>query len=141
MKSCPITYKKVDQNVIRVLSGLVFVLAVLFILHPVLIILIVLLYDFLVRILNYKKISPLFNLSRLLAKLMKLKKNSIDAGPKEFASKLGLVFVFCAFAIFLSGYTPVSVSIMAILAVCAFLELAFNYCIGCQIYMILKKFR
>lgn len=140
MPSCPVIFKKIDQNIIRVVAGLVSALGIIFIITPQLSILIVLLYDFLVRVLGYQKASPLFHLGTFISKLLGLKKNDIDAGPKEFALKIGFLFVLVSLIMFLSGEVPAAVLIMAILALCALLEVVFNYCIGCKIYTLLKKF-
>ncbi|ABB43432.1 probable CDP-alcohol phosphatidyltransferase [Sulfurimonas denitrificans DSM 1251] len=140
MKSCPINYKKADQNIMRILAGLVTLIGLLFILSSQILLLIILLYDFLVRIFDYKKISPLFHISSFFAKLAKLKKSEVDSGPKEFASKLGFLFVASAAIIFFLGYPLVAIVIMFLLVCCAFLEAAFGYCVGCQIYILLKKF-
>lgn len=140
MKSCPINYKKADQNVMRVLAGLVTLIGLLFILSFQILLLLILLYDFLVRIFSYQKISPLFQISRFFAKLARLKKYEVDAGPKLFASKLGFLFVSSTAIMFLLGYPLVVIMIMFLLVCCAFLEAAFGYCVGCEIYMLLKKF-
>ena len=140
MGSCPVIFKKVDQNTIRAIAALVCAIGVMFIISPTLWLLTLLLYDFLVRSLDYKKASPLFHLAKLIAKALKLKKIEIDAGPKEFALKIGFVFALISFIMFLLGEPSVALLVVGVLLVCAFLEAAFNYCIGCQIYMILKKF-
>lgn len=140
MGSCPVTFKKVDQNVVRVMAGLVSAIAVIFIITQQLSFLILLLYDFLVRSLGYKKASPLFYLAKFIAKVLNLKKEEIDAGPKEFALKIGFVFVLISFIMFILGEAFTAVFVVAVLLICAFLEVAFNYCIGCQVYMLLKRF-
>lgn len=140
MGSCPVTFKKVDQNVVRVMAGLVSTIAVIFIITQQLSFLILLLYDFLVRSLGYKKASPLFYLAKFIAKVLNLKKEEIDAGPKEFALKIGFVFVLISFIMFILGEAFTAVFVVAVLLICAFLEVAFNYCIGCQVYMLLKRF-
>ena len=140
MGSCPVNFKKVDQNVVRVMAGLVCAIGVMFIISPQLFPLALLLYDFLVRSLGYKKASPLFYLAKFIANALGLKKEEIDAGPKEFALKMGFVFVLLSFMMFVLGEAVAAVLVVGILAICAFLEVAFNYCIGCQIYMLLKRF-
>ncbi|TKI71005.1 DUF4395 domain-containing protein [Sulfurimonas crateris] len=140
MGSCPVIFKKVDQNVVRVMAGLVSAIAVIFIISPQLWLLTLLLYDFLVRSLDYKKASPIFHLAKIIAKMLGLKKIEIDAGAKEFALKIGFVFVLISFIMFSLGEALAAVLVVAVLLVCAFLELTFNYCVGCQIYKILKKF-
>ena len=140
MGSCPVIFKKINQNVVRVMAGLVCTIAVIFIISPQLWLLTLLLYDFLVRSLDYKKASPLFYGARIIANMLKLEKIEIDAGPKEFALKIGFVFVLISFIMFALGEAMAAVLVVGVLLVCAFLEVTFNYCIGCQIYIILKKF-
>lgn len=140
MGSCPVIFKKVDQNVVRVMAGLVSAIAIMFIISPKLLLLALLLYDFLVRSLGYKKASPLFHLAKFIAQALKLKKIEIDAGPKEFALKIGFVFVLISFIMFALEEAVAAALVVAVLLVCAFLEAAFNYCIGCQIYKLLKRF-
>jgi len=122
------------------MAGLVSTIAVIFIITHQLSFLILLLYDFLVRSLGYKKASPLFYLAKFIAKVLNLKKEEIDAGPKEFALKIGFVFVLISFIMFILGEAFTAVLVVAVLLICAFLEVAFNYCIGCQVYMLLKRF-
>ncbi|MFA5234248.1 MAG: DUF4395 domain-containing protein [Sulfurimonas sp.] len=140
MGSCPVNFKKVDQNVVRVMAGLVSAIGVIFVISPQLSFLALLLYDFMVRALGYKNASPLFHLAKFIANALGLKKEEIDAGPKEFALKMGFVFVLISFMMFILGEAVVAALVVGVLAICAFLEVAFNYCIGCQIYMILKRF-
>lgn len=140
MNSCPIIYKKIDQNATRVFAGLVATLGILFILSPQFSIVLILVYDFSVRVFGYPKMSILFHVSRFLAKLMRLKIEEVDAGPKVFASKLGLLFVMLIFISLLFDLTFVSVLIAGALSACAFLEAAFGYCVGCEIYSFLNKF-
>jgi len=140
MGSCPVIFKKVDQNVIRVMAGLVSAIAIIFIVSPQLWLLTLLLYDFLVRSLDYKKASPLFHIAKIIVKMLGLKKIEIDAGPKEFALKIGFVFVLISFIMFSLEEALAAVLVIVFLLVCAFLEVTFNYCVGCQIYKILKKF-
>lgn len=141
MPSCPVSFKIVDQNIIRIVASLVSALGILFIFNPNLIILALLLYDFFVRVLGYEKISPLCNLAKLLSKLFGVKKDKIDAGPKEFALKIGFLFALLCVVAFLFNQIFTAVLIMTILTICALLEALFNYCIGCKIYILLKRFR
>ncbi|MCK9472530.1 DUF4395 domain-containing protein [Sulfurimonas sp.] len=141
MKSCPITYKIVDQNIIRIVASEVSALGIFFIIYPNFAILALLLYDFFVRMLGYEKVSPLYNLARVISKLFGVKKDKIDAGPKEFALKIGFLFALLSVAIFLLNQMFATVAVIAMLTACALLEALFNYCIGCKIYMLLKKLK
>ena len=141
MKSCPITYKILDQNVIRVVASTISALGIIFIIYPNFAILVLILYDFFVRTLGYEKISPLYNIARAVLKLFGVKKDKVDAGPKEFAVKIGLLFATLGVVLFLLDLVFAATVIIAILTICALLETIFNYCIGCEVYMLLKKVR
>ena len=141
MKSCPITYKILDQNVIRVVASTISALGIIFIIYPNFAILVLILYDFFVRTLGYEKISPLYNIARAVLKLFGVKKDKVDAGPKEFAVKIGLLFAILGVVLFLLDLVFAATVIIAILTICALLEAIFNYCIGCEVYMLLKKIR
>lgn len=141
MKSCPITYKIVDQNVIRIVASTISTLGVIFIIHPNFTILALMFYDFFVRALGYEKISPLYIVAKVTSKLFGIKKDKVDAGPKEFALKIGFLFVALGVVLFLLDLIFASVLVIAILTLCALLEAIFNYCIGCEVYMFLKKFK
>lgn len=140
MKSCPITYKIVDQNIIRIVASEVSILGGFFIIYPNFTILAFLLYDFFVRMMGYEKISPLYNIAKVVSKLFGVKKDKIDAGPKEFALKIGFIFALLSVAIFLLDQTFLTIIVIAILTACALLEALFNYCIGCKMYMLLMRF-
>lgn len=139
MKSCPINYIKVDQNTLRILSFLVFIIGILFITYQSVTLLLLMLYDFSMRVFGYSKISFLFQISSFFAKLAGFKNNDVDGGAKLFASKVALLFVVSTMIAFFSGFTFTALVIMALLVGCAFLEAAFGYCVGCQIYMLLKR--
>ncbi|OHE10737.1 MAG: hypothetical protein A2513_00110 [Sulfurimonas sp. RIFOXYD12_FULL_33_39] len=140
MKSCPVVFKKVDENVLRILAGFISALGIIFIASSQIFVLFLLLYDFFVRVFNCHKISPLFYISILATKVLKLNKREVDAGPKGFASKLGLILVFCALSASVLGFSLTAATLIAILVICALLEALFSFCIGCQIYFIIKKF-
>ncbi|MCK9454606.1 DUF4395 domain-containing protein [Sulfurimonas sp.] len=141
MKSCPITYKTVDQNIVRIVASEVSALGIFFIIYPSFVILALLLYDFFVRMIGYEKISPLYNIARVTSKLFRVKKDKIDAGPKEFALKIGFLFALLLVILFLLDQAFATVVVMVVLTACALLEALFNYCIGCKMYMLLKKFK
>jgi len=141
VKSCPITYKTVDQNIVRIVASEVSALGIFFIIYPSFVILALLLYDFFVRMIGYEKISPLYNIARVTSKLFRVKKDKIDAGPKEFALKIGFLFALLLVILFLLDQAFATVVVMVVLTACALLEALFNYCIGCKMYMLLKKFK
>lgn len=133
-------HKKLDQNANRITSSLVSLLGIMFIFSHSLLIAAFLLYDFSARVFGYAKLSPLFHASSLSAKILKLKKDNIDAGPKEFALKIGYLLVIGVFISLILKEPSISTYIMSVLVVCTLLEAAANYCVGCKFYTLLKRF-
>jgi len=64
-----------------------------------------------------------------------------DVRPPKFAQSIGLVFALVALAGAATGTSVVfTVAIAAALAA-AFLNAAFDFCLGCQIYLLLARLR
>ena len=64
-----------------------------------------------------------------------------DVRPPKFAQSIGLIFALVALVGSASGAPVVfTVAIAAALAA-AFLNAAFDFCLGCQIYLLLARFR
>ncbi|WP_409184371.1 DUF4395 domain-containing protein [Amycolatopsis sp. VS8301801F10] len=63
-----------------------------------------------------------------------------DAAPLRFAQAVGFVFALVGTIGFATGVTPLGVVATAFALFAAFLNAAFNYCLGCQVYLLLKRF-
>lgn len=134
VKSCPINFIKVDETTVRMQAGFITAIGLSFLVQAHLVWLLILLYDFSIRIAGYKKASPFYLLSRFIINLASLPLHQVDAGPKQFAAKIGLVFVVAAIALYLSGFETAAVYVVGALTICALLEAAFGFCVGCEIY-------
>jgi hypothetical protein len=64
-----------------------------------------------------------------------------DVRPPKFAQAVGFVFAATAVAGLLSGFTPLFTIATGFALAAAFLNAAFNYCLGCEIYLILLRAR
>lgn len=134
VKSCPINFSKVDETSVRMQAGFIAVFGLSFILQTHLVWLLVLLYDFSIRIAGYKQASLFYLASRFIITLASLPTHQVDAGPKQFAAKIGLLFVITSIGLFLFGFDTLSTYVVGALTVCALLESLFGYCVGCEIY-------
>jgi len=123
--SCPITYEKIDENVIRLQAGIISILGILYIFSMNSFILGILFYDFLVRVLGYKKISPGVILATFFA--------------NKFAANIGLVFISTATLLHLLNYAQLSVYTVVILTFFASLESLFCLCVACKIYPLWRR--
>lgn len=62
-----------------------------------------------------------------------------DVRPPQFAQAVGLVFAAIAVAGLVSGATIVFTIATGFALAAAFLNAAFNYCLGCEFYLILLR--
>jgi len=94
----------------------------------------VLFFDFMVRTLRLSQLSPFQLVSSLILSGWGIAPKLCDESPKRFALYLGLVISFILLLLFVSGLTVIATFITGILLICALLETAFDFCIGCKIY-------
>lgn len=138
-QSCPINFKKVDQNIIRMQAGIISISAIAYLLTQEQLLLNFLLYDFFVRIIGYKKFSVVAIIANFVAKKLSFTKDVVDAGPKQFAAQIGLIFVFVANLFYYLNFAELSFYTIAILVFCALLEACFGICVGCKVYPLYNK--
>ena len=62
-----------------------------------------------------------------------------DAAPPRFAQAVGLVFLVVALVAALTGVTVVATVAVAFALAAAFLNAAFGFCLGCEMYLIGKR--
>jgi hypothetical protein len=63
-----------------------------------------------------------------------------DPAPPRFAQAVGAVFAGVALVAFLLGSTPVGEIAIAFALVAATLNAVFRLCLGCELYLIVKRF-
>ena len=63
-----------------------------------------------------------------------------DARPPRFAQGVGLVFAAVGLVGFATGATVVGVVAVALALGAAFLNAAFGFCLGCEIYLLARRF-
>jgi len=64
-----------------------------------------------------------------------------DVRPPQFAQSIGLLFALVALAGFATGTSVVFTVAVAAALAAAFLNAAFDFCLGCQVYLILARLR
>lgn len=132
--SCPISNKRIDEQIARLNGFFTFLLVTLFIITRLWYIPAFLTFDFLMRSTNLSKMSPISFLSRRIAQSFSIKKKLINAGPKIFAARIGLVVSAAIFIFTLIGLNSSTLILAGILALFSFLETAFGFCVACEIY-------
>ena len=59
--------------------------------------------------------------------------------PPRFAQAVGFVFIAVAAVAYLAGATVVGVVAAGLALAAAFLNAAFNYCLGCEMYLFIRR--
>jgi len=137
---CPISDKRIDEHVARLNGGFTVLLLTLFLVFGNLVPILFLFVDFALRSGNLSRYSVLSFLSRSIVKSLGLKPLLIDAGPKIFAARIGLVFNIAIIFSFLAGLNNLAFVLTGVFATFAFLESAFGICVACLIYPFVYKF-
>jgi hypothetical protein len=63
-----------------------------------------------------------------------------DAAPLRFAQAVGFVFGLVGTIGFLAGLTTLGIVATAFALFAAFLNGAFGFCLGCEVYLLIKRF-
>ena len=132
--TCPISADRINERVARLNGLFTFLLIILFIVTRLWFISAFLVFDFLMRSIGLSKFSPLAFLSKGIVKLFSLKKKLINAGPKIFAARIGLVVSIAIFIFSLMGLNITALVLAGVLGLFSFLETAFGFCVACEIY-------
>lgn len=64
-----------------------------------------------------------------------------DVRPPQFAQSVGLLFALAAIAGSLFGFSAIFTVAVSFALAAAFLNAAFNFCLGCEIYLLLLRAR
>jgi len=139
-QSCPLAFRQIDGTIARLNALSVFVLLSLFLATKSPLILLFLGADFMVRLYGNKNYSLVFQLSKVIKRIVGLQSEMVDAGAKRLAAHFGLFFVALSLASALAGFEVLMQATVGIFLFCLSLELLFAYCIGCKIYFIYRKF-
>lgn len=64
-----------------------------------------------------------------------------DEAPPRFAQTVGVMFAAVGVLAFLLGWDPVGLAAVSAALAAAFLNAAFGYCLGCELYLLLARLR
>ena len=140
-RSCPVAFRDIDGTISRLNALSVTVVLILFFMTHYVALLYLLGVDFLIRVYGNKSYSPFFNLSRMIKKAFHLKTSMVDAGAKRVAAQLGIFFVFLLLVTTHLDWLIAADIIAVLFLACTGLEFFFGYCLGCEIYFIVQKFK
>jgi hypothetical protein len=131
---CPISDKKINERVARINAIFTVLLLVVFAFTRQWFIPGFLAIDFLMRSGNLSRYSPIGFSSRNIIQLLSLEELLINAGPKIFAARIGLVFSVVILLATLIGLITTALVFATILGIFSFLEAAFGICVACKLY-------
>ena len=141
VQSCPISQKRVDIHIVRAISAIASLTALLFLLTSQSFLLFLLLFDYSMRLIRMEKFSPFYQASVFLVKVLKLKEHKSDEAPKRFALILGWSMTLFMVLFYLLSLPFLVSALVGILLFCASLEALFDFCIGCKMYPYVAAFQ
>jgi len=62
-----------------------------------------------------------------------------DAAPPRFAQGVGLAFAVVGVIGFVAGVVPLALGATALALLAAFLNAAFGFCLGCEMYLLIRR--
>jgi hypothetical protein len=134
VKICPISERMVNENVTRLNALFTFILSILFILSGSFWFLFAMVLDFGFRLISEGKLSPLIKVNSYIIEITNIRKVIINAGPKIFAARIGLLLSFLSLIFWLFNLNVATLTTVCILSFFSFLESAFGFCVACKIY-------
>lgn len=142
--ACPVSGERLDERAVRFVAWITVVFLLLYLIVGLRWIPLFLLVDFSMRGIFSRKWAPLALLARRVVKRFDFgTKKLINAAPKIFAARLGVLFSALLLLFQLIGFQnslpTYIVGIMFLTA--AFLEAAFAFCLGCRIYQLIQRLK
>ena len=129
---CPTSGVQVNETKVRLVAGLVLLIAIGYWLTNWLVLPLLLFVDFGLRSTDLGKYSPLGTIADGLVNAFRLPYKGTDQAPKQFAARIGF-----GFAILISGLQLAGISTLipvSVLALFAALESIVGFCAGCYVY-------
>ena len=137
--SCPLNFVQVDSNASRLSSLMVASLVIIYLTTSIEYILYFLILDFSLKLFVNKNHSLISIIAHSLRKLLKMQEKFTDGGAKRLAGIFGLIFVSMLLLTDFLGLSSLTYIVAGIFLSCSLLDVFINYCLGCQIYYIVKK--
>jgi hypothetical protein len=98
----------------------------------------IVLIDFIARVFRKEGYSPFAQTAKLILRQWGASPHYADESPKRFALYLGLGTTVAIVLLSVAGLFKAAVVVALILIICAFLEVLFDFCIGCKLYYVLQ---
>ena len=137
--SCPLNFQRVDATHAKVVTSFVAVTLLLYLYFGYTPLLYLLVYDFTMRLLCDRNLSPFYLGAAGIQKLFSMQKRMSDGGAKRLAGYFGLLFSLLLVVGDMWHAQLFTQSVGFLFVVCSLADLIFDFCLGCKIYYIIKK--
>ena len=137
--ACPIDFQRIDANVARLTGILVFLCLATALLSGASWLYLFLLVDFAARALRKPHLSLLGALARTIRPLVAREPALVNAGPKLFAARIGLLFSAALVLLQVADQPLAVVVVGSLFAVCAGLEGFAGFCVACLLYPYMRR--
>ena len=136
-QSCPISTDKVNSSLTKVYSIFTFSVITIFLFSPFKEIIFISTVDFIIRIFFGIKYSPICTFIKFGLKVSNVPVHMVNAGPKKFAAKVGMLFTVLISVGVVFNFPMLSVISAGIAFVAIGAEVFFDYCLACTIHSFL----
>jgi hypothetical protein len=137
---CPISEKKINERVARVNATFTVLLVAGFLFTQNIFFVAFLAVDFYLRTADLAKYSLVAISSKNIVRYLQVKELFINAGPKLFAARIGLILSSLIIFSYLLNAKILALVLAGILGLFSFLEAAFGLCVACEIYPYVYRF-
>lgn len=132
--ACPISSDRLDQNTARVVAFFVIAISVVALYLNSWLLFVLLGADFALRAFGLRRFSPLRWIAKWLTTRLGIPEKLTDAAPKQFAAGVGLFFSLGIAALLALSLVLPAQALAGVLLLCALLEGALGFCVGCLVY-------
>lgn len=136
--NCPVDFVTINEYQARLIALQIFGFSVLTFTTQNPLIPGLLVIDFLLRVFNAGKFSPLGWVAKTAIQVLSIGEKPVDQAPKRFAAGIGLALAAAMLAAHFI-YPALGTVLAIILTVFSFLESFFGFCAGCHVYTLLGK--
>jgi hypothetical protein len=137
-RACPVGREKIDATAARINGGFVAAILVIAMVTGAPWLIAFLIVDILIKVSAGFAYSPMCAITRGISQRLRLQSRPIDSAPKRFAALIALTMGFVSITL---AYAPVPgvwfYGVAGFWAMCAVLESAADFCLGCHMYKLL----
>jgi hypothetical protein len=130
---CPVSGKQMELNASRMTVLVCAALLAVYVLTGNLVLVCIVAADYFIRAIGQGRYSPIRWMSATILNAAGVQPRMVDQAPKLFASRVGFMFAGLSVLLFPISL-PASMVLAGILCLFAFLDGAFNFCVGCLTY-------